>query len=87
MLQHGSGPAHLYGFLIGVEIQAGSPTTPEIVTRLLSEWLQYMSGIGKAEVESLGEIPVYAGTEAEVESLGKIPVYDNRWPRPRVGAE
>jgi hypothetical protein len=66
MLQHGSGPVHLYGFLIGVELQTGSPTTPEIVTRLLSEWLQYMSGVGKAEVESLGKIPVYdAGTETE----------------------
>lgn len=55
----------IQGYLIGVEVESDSPTTPEQVACRIADGLAWMEGIGHIDVESLGEIQVY-GEEDEL---------------------
>ena len=53
-----AGAIRTYAYLISVELQDGE-TTPEAVVNALSDSLNFKEGVGKVDVENLGEIDVY----------------------------
>lgn len=60
MLQRGKdSPTSIQGYLVGVEVESNSPTTPEQIACRLADGLAWMEGVGHVDVESLGEIQVY----------------------------
>ena len=57
----GNGTIRLYGFLVGIEIEEGE-TTPEHVANRLADSVSFIEGVGRCNIESLGEITYDAET-------------------------
>lgn len=49
---------HTYGFLIGVELEAGVLTAEQAALRL-GDALSFVEGVGRVDVDCLGEIEAY----------------------------
>ena len=62
--EKGDKPVKLWGFLCGVEIAEGGPTT-EYICNKLADSIQYVEGVGRIDVECLGEVE----TEEEPKAL------------------
>ena len=58
LIRDKAGTIRTYAYLISVELQDGE-TTPEAVVNALSDSLNFKEGVGKVDVENLGEITIY----------------------------
>lgn len=67
MLQRGKDTStYIHGFLVGVEMEEGAPTSAEQVALRLADACSFMEGIGKIDVESLGKLDIYPESEEDL---------------------
>ena len=58
LIRDKTGVIRTYAFILSVELQDGE-TTPEAVVNALSDSLNFKEGVGRVEIENLGELDVY----------------------------
>ena len=60
MLRRGKdNPVHLWGYLVGVEVEEGGHTSPNNVALRIADSLAFMEDIGKVDVEELGKLDIF----------------------------
>ena len=58
LIRDKTGVIRTYAFILSVELQDGD-ITPEAVANALSDSLNFKEGVGRVEIENLGELDVY----------------------------